>query len=69
MRKANKGELDILTTQANNKGVIKGSSFDSCIKLIIDTADLPHYSTVIIIVERWKREIGRNKTLKKVFMN
>ena len=46
-----------------SKGV--KSVFDSCIKLIRDTADLPHHSAVISIVERVKQEIGRNRNFKK----
>ena len=41
----------------NNKISIKGSAVDSCTKLIRDTSDLPHHSTVISIVERVKQEI------------
>ena len=47
------------------KGVIKGSAVGSYIKLIRDTADLPHHSKVISIVERVKQEIGRNRNFKK----
>ena len=43
----------------------KGSAVDPCIKLIRDTADLPHHSTISSIVERVKQEIGRNRTLEK----
>jgi hypothetical protein len=46
-----------------SKGV--KSAVDSCIKLIRDTADLPHHSAVISIVERVKQEIGRNRNFKK----
>jgi len=49
--------------------IIKGSAFESCKKLIRDTADLPLHSTVISIVERVKKEIGRNRNFKNVFMN
>jgi hypothetical protein len=41
------------------------SAVDSCIKLIRDTADLPHHITVISIVERVKQEIGKNRNFKK----
>jgi hypothetical protein len=44
---------------------MKVSAVDSCIKLIRDTEDLPHHSTVISIVERVKQEIGRNRKFKK----
>ena len=47
------------------EGVMKGSAVDSCIKLIRETADLPHHSTLISIVENMKQEIGRNRNSKK----
>jgi len=60
------GAIGVRPTQLTDMFLnIKGSAVDSCIKLIRDTADLPHHSKVISIVEGVKQEIGRNRNFKK----